>query len=386
MPTTNLADAMAVVVAPRVYNPRKTLFVGTVIFVLILVYVFRSPPEDATTGPEGLIRFNGQTMGTYYDIQVVHADFTDAQVEALRHKVHDYLIEVNRQMSTWISDSEISQFNAHETAVPFPVSPSFASVTRAALYWAEATEGAFDPTLDPLINLWGFGHQVRAMSEWPSQDEVDGALAQIGFQAVKVTDGPDGPQLEKLRPEIQLNLNAIAKGYAVDGVLALLEEAGAENIYVEIGGDVAALGQNLAGTPWRIGIEQPVPDALPGQFLEGIVHITQGALAGSGEYRKYLQDDEGQSYSHIIDPRTGYPARHQLASVNVWAETCMVADAAATALIVMGEEAGAEWIETRPELEAIFFVQTPDGEIESFRSSGFDKRTGYQPILVEDAP
>lgn len=383
MRTTNLADAMAVVVAPRTFNPRKTLFVGTVIFVLILVTIFRSPPEEEGAGPEGLIRFNGQTMGTYYDVQVAHADFTDAQIEALRHKVHDYLIEVNRQMSTWISDSEISQFNAHETTVPFPVSPSFAKVTGAALYWAEATEGAFDPTLDPLINLWGFGHHVREISDWPSEDEINAALALTGYQDLTVIDGA---QLQKSRPEIQLNLNAIAKGYAVDGVLALLKEAGAENIYVEIGGDVAALGQNLAGTPWRIGIEQPVPDALPGQFLEGIVHISRGALAGSGEYRKYMQDDEGQRYSHIIDPRTGYPARHQLASVNVWGETCMVADAAATALIVMGEEVGAEWIESRPDLEAIFFVQTPNGEIESFRSSGFDERTGYQPILVEDAP
>ena len=374
---------MAVVVSPRVYNPRKTLFVGTVIFVLILVYIFRSPPDVEDAGPEGLIRFQGYTMGTYYNVQVAHADFTDAQVEALRHKVHDYLVEINRQMSTYIPDSEISQFNALETAVPFPVSPAFAEVTRAALYWAEATGGAFDPTLDPLINLWGFGHEAREMIAWPSEAEVEAALARTGFQDIAITDDS---QLQKGRPEIELNLNAIAKGYAADGVLALLAEAGAENIYVEIGGDVAVLGHNILDMPWRIGIEQPVPEAMPGQFLEGIVHMSQGAMAGSGEYRRYFEDDEGQSYSHIIDPRTGYPARHQLASVNVWAETCMAADAAATALIVMGEEAGAEWIESRADLEAIFFVQTVEGDVHLFRSSGFDQRTGFQPISVEDAP
>lgn len=361
---------MMKVIQPRSFNPLKTLVVGSVILILIIVHLMRSPLEPDIT------HWRGLTMGTHYDIKIARPPMSDKEQSTLRQQVDDYLAQVNQWMSTYLPDSEISRFNRFEETVPFPVSSSFTTVTRSALEWAERSGGAFDPTLDPLINLWGFGHQATDKQP-PTEEEIAAAQARSGYTKVTV---PDDQHLRKRHPEIQLNLNAIAKGYAVDGVATLLQEAGLTNIYIEIGGDMRVHGVNHEGTPWRIGIESPDPHAAPGQRLHGIAHVTEGALAGSGDYRQWIEVEDGGSYSHIIDPRTGRPANHALTAVNVLAGNAMDADAAATALIVMGLTDGLNWIESEEDLEAIFFTRTDNGAVQATTTSGFAERAGYAPL------
>jgi FAD:protein FMN transferase len=360
------------VVAPRRFHPRKTLFVGSVILVLIVVALNRKPPSV----PMVDVHWVGSTMGTRYDIKIVEPSLEEAEKTQLRASVEAYLQEVNNQMSTYIAGSEISRFNQFTQTEPFPVSDAFARVTGAALSWATKTGGAFDPTLDPLITLWGFG--TRALSgEWPTASEIEAAREKTGYADVVVLDAG---HLQKADGDRQLNLNAIAKGYGVDGVYQLLIDRGLTNIYVEIGGDLRVSGVNALGVPWRIAVEWPDPEAGPGERTHGIAHLAGGALAGSGDYRSFHRDESGRILSHIFDPRTGYPVQHQLAAVNVWAPTCMDADAAATALMVMGAEAGGEWIESVSGIEAAFFTREESGDFTVHYSSGYRQQTAYQVI------
>ncbi len=357
------------VIQPRPFNPRKTIFVGTVILILIIVAIRRDPP-----GPEH-IHWTGRTMGTHYDIKIAHSPLSVADSRRLNLEIKNYFLQLNEEMSTYIEDSEISRFNRRADTDPVPVSASFALVTREALHWAERTDGAFDPTLDPLINLWGFGHDASPGA--PSEQDIAATLEQIGYDGVRV---PDDFHLQKEHPDVQLNLNAIAKGYAVDGVANLIRLYGATNYYVEIGGDLVVSGVNRERMPWRIGVELPDPAAAPGERLHGIAHLSSGAMAGSGNYRQFRIDETGETISHILDPRTGHPVRHDLAGVNVWSETCMVADAIATALIVMGTEEGRAWIEEVPEAEAVFFERADEDTFRAFYSSGFEKVAGYEEM------
>lgn len=314
-------------------------------------------------------------MGTHYDIKIAHSPLTRLEARRLLLDVEQYLRQFNDEMSTYIADSEISRFNRARHTDPVPVSVTFATVTREALQWAERTNGAFDPTLDPLINLWGFGHET-APTTLQTDEAIDAILSHIGYRHLSV---PDYFHIQKDHPDIQLNLNAIAKGHAIDGVAQLIRLAGATNLYVEIGGDLVVYGFNRENAPWRIGIEEPDPDAAPGEKIHGIAHMSHGALAGSGDYRQFHTVDEGRVLSHIIDPRTGRPVAHTLASVNVWADTCSTADAVATALIVMGSEEGLAWIERTPEVEAVFFERDHAGHFRAVYSSGFEEATGFRP-------
>lgn len=364
------------VITPREFNPRKTLFVATVLAVLIVWSSVRMLSlQNAAT--DDLIRWSGMTMGTYYSISIADWSISEEQRIDIQQQVADYLASINQQMSTYIADSEISRFNQSDSTEAFPVSADFFAVVQSALKWAERTGGAFDPTLAPLISLWGFGG--TRIDAPPSREEVDKARSLIGFDQIELLE--DTRAIRKRVGHIQLNLNAIAKGYAVDGVAALLREAGAENVYVEIGGDVVAFGVNAVGVPWRIGVEMPVPDGRPGEHLHGIAHISHGALAGSGEYRQLVELSDGSLISHIIDPRSGRPVQHNLMSVNVWAPNCTDADAVATALIVMGEQEGLSWIEDQENIEAIFFIRSDaDDGPQVQMSSGFAEQTRYTPV------
>lgn len=363
------------IVAPRRFHPRKTLFVGSVILILIVVALNRKPPAPPVVD----VHWVGGTMGTRYDIKIVAPDLPDAEEKQLREAVEAYLQDVNNEMSTYLPDSEISRFNRFSSTEPFPVSPAFARVTAAALSWAVRTDDAFDPTLDPLITLWGFG--TRDLNgEWPTAAEIEAARERTGYADLVVLDTG---HLQKNNADRQLNLNAIAKGYGVDGVYQLLVDNGLTNLYVEIGGDLRVSGVNAFGVPWRIAVEIPDPEAGPGERMHGIAHLSAGALAGSGDYRNFHKDESGRILSHLLDPRTGYPVQHQLAAVNVWAPTCMDADAVATALMVMGTEVGSVWIETIDNVEAVFFTREDSGEVTVSYSSGYQQQTAYQ--VVADA-
>ncbi len=355
------------VIQPREFNPRKTLLVASVLIAFGLYTYTRDAP-----GPRH-VQWNGSTMGTHYAIRMVDSPLTRKQLRDLRLRIEEWFEAANDQMSTYRPASEISVFNRSESVEPHPVSPELAAVVQSALELADRTGGAFDPTLDPLINLWGFGHEYGRLSR-PDEEEIREMLNQIGYRHLSA---PDAAHIRKSRADLHLNLNAIAKGYAVDRAAAIIRKAGITNLYVEIGGDLVVYGVNREGQPWRIGIDWPDPELDPGEQLHGIAHLTDVAMATSGDYRRFVRDAQG-SYSHIIDPRTGYPIDHALASVTVIAPTCMEADALATALFVMGSAEGLAWVERQPGVEAFFIDRAEDGSFTPLFSSGFEARTGYQ--------
>jgi thiamine biosynthesis lipoprotein len=312
----------------------------------------------------------GETMGTAYSVTIT-GYVSRNEVPRLHEQIEDALADLNRQMSTWDAHSEITRFNQSGTNVPTQVSPEFARVVARAMEFGESTHWAFDPTLHPLLNLWGFGSGNEARTV-PTDEAIAEAIAWTGPDMVWIEDATN---LWKALPEVQLDLGAIAKGYGVDAIGRLLIEAGYGSWFVEIGGEVAVRGINRRGDPWRIGIQYPSSNPAVDR-LQGILQLSDGAVATSGDYRNFIEED-GRIYSHILDPRFGYAVLSDTASVTVVAPDCMDADAVATALFVMGPDEGLTWVEDHPEAEAIFLVRSEEGEITERFSSGFVEATGY---------
>lgn len=286
---------------------------------------------DESRGP---IEISGATMGTQYHVTIARAP-ADFDVDVMRREIDAELHRINAQMSTYLPDSEISRFNSQSETLWFDVSPEFASVVKRAQEVSEMTGGAFDVTVGPFVDRWNFGPD-RTNMEIPSDAEIANLKQAVGFRLIEIRDDP--PALRKQRPEVQIDLSAIAKGFAVDRITQLLESHGLQHYLAEIGGEVRARGTNAAATAWTVGIEKPVADA---RLVHRVVHLRDAAMATSGDYRNFIEID-GRRYSHMIDPRTGYPVDHHLASVSVIADDCLSADAWATALMVLGPDRGYE--------------------------------------------
>jgi thiamine biosynthesis lipoprotein len=308
------------------------------------------------------------TMGTTYQVKIAQAAISQSELQTLRAKVDFALTRVNRQMSTYDPGSEISRFNKFEDTTKFEVSTDFIKVVKKALMVYESSEKAFDITVAPLVNLWGFGIKGQRITP-PSKKEILSILKNIGSSHL-MTEGDNG--LKKSLPELQLDLNAIAKGYGVDIVAQILNNERFENFMVEIGGEVYAQGEKAGGDLWKIGIDTPTLASLPGQNIQVILSLKNVAVATSGDYRNYFEYD-GKIFSHTINPKSGYPVTHNLASATVVAENCMEADALATALMVMGREKGMRYIESIKNAEAFFIVRKNRETYEKSQSSGFDK-------------
>lgn len=309
-------------------------------------------------------------MGTSYSV-TIKGYVLRKTVDELHRQIEHELAKINRQMSTWDSTSEISRFNQSDESGPFPCSSAFAAVVERALELGGTTGGAFDPTLQPLLNLWGFGSDASERKV-PSDAEIAETMEYTGPDKVWLDTSS---KLWKAAPEVQLDLGAIAKGYGVDTLGRLLDEAGYRNWFAEIGGEVVVRGINPAGVPWRIGIQYPSSNPSIDE-LQGIVNLTAGAVATSGYYRNFIEQN-GILYAHILDPRSGRAVLSDTAGVTVIAPACMDADGMATALFVMGADAGLAWIEERPEVEALFLLNDKDGKIIEKFSSGFVTATRY---------
>ena len=238
-----------------------------------------------------------------------------------------------RQMSTYIKRSEISRFNTSDSTDWFSVSPETAKVVAAALDISKKTKGAFDITVAPLVNLWSFGPERRERAV-PSDEAISAAREQIGYRHLHVQLDP--PAIRKDKASLSIDLSSIAKGHGVDRVVAKLGSFGCNNVFVNIGGEIAATGDKGNGVPWMAGVERP--DELMTVLLFP-VPVEGEAIATSGDYRNFFPED-GVRYSHTIDPRTGRPVTHNVATVSVVAENCMLADAWATALNVLGPDEG----------------------------------------------
>ncbi len=299
-------------------------------------------------------------MGTTYSIIV--PGLKKSHQSALQAKAEASLDAVNAAMSTYQADSSISLFNQSESSGWFDIPEHFAVVANAALQIAVLSDGAFDPTVGPLVSRWGFGKDQQ--QDLPNNDEIEILLQTIGHQRIAVD--VENSALKKLDRAVQIDLNAIAKGYAVDLLAEDVASLGYLNYLVEIGGELRAAGNNAEGDPWRIGIEQPVPD----KAASG-VYLTSGGVATSGDYRNAFEQD-GRRYSHIIDPRSGYPVDHSLASVTVVADTAMLADAWATTLMVLGPDDGMK-IADQMELAAYFIVRAGPQTFGSRSSDKFEE-------------
>jgi thiamine biosynthesis lipoprotein len=300
---------------------------------------------------EHLITLNGLTMGTTYSIKVTGVEKSQFDPAALQSGIDEVLTTVNQQMSMYIPNSEISRFNRSRTTDWFDISADTALVLDTALKVSRQSNGAFDITVGPLINLWGFG--IKRREEIPEKSAIKEALKKIGYQHLSVRLDP--PAVKKAIPELYCDLSAIAKGYGVDRVAKFLESRGIARYMVEIGGEVRTRGKNPQNRWWRIGIVSP------NHFfgLQKIVYLKDTAMATSGDYRNYFEKD-GVRYSHTIDPRTGRPITHHLASVTVIHPSCTMADALATAIDVQGPQKGYD-LAIRQNLPTYFIIRRDNG-------------------------
>ncbi len=304
-------------------------------------------------------QLSGRTMGTTYHITVVDVP-SGVDSKSLQQQIDSELQQVNQEMSTYIDDSELMRFNRGPVGEAVQVSGHLADVVDKALDIYQRSGGAFDITVGPLVNLWGFGPQPEP-DKVPSDEEIARLDKVVGSDALKVERNPD--RITRSRP-VELDLSAIAKGHGVDRVAELLEQQGIRNYLVEIGGEVRTLGQNPNGVDWRIGIERPDPG---GRAVQEPIAVSGQAVATSGDYRNYYERD-GVRYAHTIDPRTGRPLQHRLASVTVIADNCAEADGLATALNVMGADAGLKLAE-KEGLAVFMLVKTDDGFAERYSSA-----------------
>ena len=335
--------------------------------VALLVFLCAAESVRSENAPAPLLSWEGRTMGTTYMVKIAGAAPDAALAADLRSAVESRFDEINRQMSNYQPDSELSRFNASTSPAPVRVSAEFARVVRQALELSLDSGGAFDPTVAPLIDLWGFGAPGRR-AEPPSEDEIAGALQLCGAAHLQVTPRDE---LQKDIPGLRLDLGGIAKGYGADVAAKVLLDRGYTNIFVAVCGEIVAFGNNPDGNPWRVGVERPIQDLPRGAAYSAIVPLSGRALSTSGDTYNYFRDAAGTTYSHILDPSTGRPIRHRLASVTVMGPSGLVSDGLATTLYVMGPERGLEWIEARPKYAALFIVRTGQDDFKLVPSSRF---------------
>lgn len=345
-------------------------------------------PESSAPGPaavgsaeqasQSTVReARGRAFGTTWSVRWVESVPAPDPARVVA-AVERALAEVDAGMSTWRDDSELSRARAAASAVP--VSEDTAAVVRVALALAQATGGAFDPTVQPLMELWGFHGTAR--TSWPAPAEIERARQQVGWERVRL--GRD----EAGRPTLDvggtaLDLSAIAKGHGVDRVLHAIAALGVHSAFVEVGGEVRAVGVSPTGRGWRVGVNLPDPAAAPDE-LAFIVEFTNAAVATSGNYRNVVKL-EGREVGHTMDPRTGEPATTSVRSATVLAPDCRLADGIATALMVLPFDEGQRLVGALPDVEAAWILASEDG-FELRLSSGLplDAALGRSVSIVHD--
>lgn len=293
--------------------------------------------SGTSTSPE-LAGFDGSIMGTGYSVRLGGSNVrpsNDRQIAELGQKVHAVLQDVDHHMSTWRADSELSRFNDSTDGDWQRMTPATTGVIAKALATSAASNGAFDVTIGPLVDLWGFGagaieSNPKDGGRKPADQAISQSLARVGHQAIEVDLKSNA--VRKQNTEARLDLSGIAKGYAVDRVASLLDAEGFDSYLVEVGGELKARGSKPDDSQWKVAIERP---AAGRRDVFRVLKLQNRAVATSGDYRNFFADG-GQRYSHSIDPRTGKPVSHELASVSVVANSTMAADALSTAMMVLG--------------------------------------------------
>jgi FAD:protein FMN transferase len=339
-------------------NHPKDLF----LFKLCVAVFVCAGTSSAQVAP---IKIEGRTMGTTY-----HVTYFEASNRNFKKSIDSLLTVVNKAISNYDPTSEVSQFNRSTTGVKTN-SPYFILPIKKSLEIFQESRGAFDPTVMPLVNAWGFGAGDRLDLD---SAQVDSIKMFIGFE--KITISNNG--VTKSDPRVQLDLGGIGQGYGADVITDFLKSKGIRNMLVELGGEGMAVGKNLkSGSPWHIGILHP-QSTLENQFFKGYVSMTDKSFTTSGNYFNYYEKD-GKKYSHIIDPVTGFPAQRPILSASVFTTDCITADAWATAFMVMGHERAIETIKKHPALDVILIYTNPEGKIETFVSPGIEPFVTLEP-------
>ena len=325
-------------------------------FVLVVFLIFQScsSPRQGSW-----IRISGFTQGTTYHITYLDTDSTVYQEE-----IDSVLQDFDMSLSTYIPESVISGINRGVEGVS--PDPAFIRCFNAAREVFEQSGGAFDISIAPIVNAWGFGFTEQAAVD---SLMIDSLLQFVGMDKIILQEG----KIRKSLEEVMLDMNAIAQGFSVDVVAGFLESVGIRNYLVEIGGELRTRGFNPDGAAWRVGIDKPLEgNQLAGLELEAIISLTDRSLATSGNYRRFYEKD-GIKYSHTIDPATGYPVQHGLLSATVLCRECMYADAYATAFMVMGTEKSKAFLDSHPELDAFLIYNNEKGEYLVWATPGLEK-------------
>ena len=309
------------------------------------------------------IQFSGETMGTTYQIKIVINSNSKVDATQLQKKVDSLLTQVNNIFSTYIENSELTQFNDNLSTIPIKISPEFSALYEKAVNVSLSSDGSFDFTVLPLVKLWGFGQDFN-ISQIPSDEKIQEKLNCSGIDKLEF----ENTSLRKNNKHTQIDFSAIAKGWGVDQIALLLDDLGFENYMVEIGGEILVSGVNNLNSKWTIGVSEPEYIA---SELYTAIQITDAAVATSGSYNNYFTL-ENKDYSHILDPKTGYPIKHDLVSATVVADDCATADAIATAVMVKGFSLGLDWINSLSDIECLLVKKNDSGSYITGKSSGFN--------------
>jgi len=326
-----------------------------------LAVLLSSCGQDAPIKKE--IAVTGYAQGTTYSVKYISSDGVNYQ-----RAIDSLLIEIDNSMSTYQKKSLISKFNQVDSFAE--VDQMFLDVLTISKKVFLDSEGAFDPTVAPIVNAWGFGFENLNTTDSMT---IDSLLAFVNFNTITVQDN----KVIKNRKDIMLDFNAVAQGYTVDVLGNLLEQRGITNYLIEVGGELKAKGLNIQDTLWRIGVDRPLPN-LKEREIEAIVSLENKALATSGNYRKFYEKD-GMKYSHTINPKTGYPVQHNLLSATVIADECGYADAYATAFMVIGLEESKEFLNKHKELQALLIFDDKEGNLQTFITENLKKYIELNP-------
>ena len=335
---------------------RLLIFICVVIVPLLLVWTFQKK----------YMVINGETMGTSYTIKCYSPKWITKN--NIKSKIEKELNRINAIFSTWDTQSEISTFNQLKSLENVEISDDFKKLVELSYKLHRDTTGYFDPTIKTLSDIWGFGSD-KSFFSIPSRIELDLVAKNIGLDKLVLADN----KLRKLNPDVELDLSAIVKGYAVDQIALLLESVGSKKYMVEIGGEVRVLTKK--DKPWKIGINKPKYHDIE-QSLLGSVDLTNSSLATSGDYQNFFEKN-GVIYSHIINSKKGSPSQSKITSVSIIAPNCILADGLATSIMAMGVNRGLSLIESYYNVEGLIIVRNNDNSLEMYQSSGL-KKVNYQ--------
>ena len=341
-------------------NRKKNILYSVVVLAAVSAVMFFRKKNV-----EEPIRIEGKTMGTTY-----HITYFDKKGRNFTGSVDSLLLVVNKSINNYDPSSEVSRFNTGIRGFKFDLPYLYPPLKKAEEVF-HLSKGAFDPTVMPLVNAWGFGPGKQLN---PDSAQVDSIRNFVGFDKVRITTD----SLVKKEPKVQLDFGGIGQGYGADVIADWLKSRGITDMLVELGGEGMAIGKNVKNdNPWEIGILDP-NSTYENQFFKAYVSLTNKSFTTSGNYFNYREID-GKKYSHTIDPATGFPAQHAILSASVFTSDCVTADVWGTAFMVMGHEKAIELLEQHPELDAILIYSSTDGKMQTYITPGIAPFVKLEP-------